>query len=64
MRIVNSLYGMMRDAPSSKYVLCIVHHPHILNDTLQALYKRQMRGIFFQVILPILLILEMAHKAM
>lgn len=55
----NDLYSAQLE-----YARCKVHNSDILHDAFQAFHKFQMSRILLQVVLSVLLVLEIHHKAM
>jgi hypothetical protein len=55
---------MPQQRPNLERSWFIVHNSYILNNAVQALHKRLMCWVLFQVISPIFIVREMAYEAM
>lgn len=56
--------AMPQQRPNLERSWFIVHNSYILNNAVQALHKRLMCWVLFQVISPIFIVREMAYEAM
>lgn len=52
-----------RPSTCSKLPRLKVHHPHILNQRVQTRHKLQVRRVLLKVVLPVILVLKLANKA-